>query len=97
MPYPDQMAQALDELKYQIFLNSQEGPVDIYLVSSSREDEGRYHTFVFVPCPCMVHVCDIGCVLSVAGRCDVYVCVCVCARACLCIAGLCACAEHGNT
>jgi len=41
VPYPDQAAQTLEELKYQIFLNSREGPVEIVVVSSSRDDEGR--------------------------------------------------------
>lgn len=40
VPYPDQAAQTLEELKYQIFLNSREGPVEIVVVSSSRDDEG---------------------------------------------------------
>ena len=38
VPYPDQVPE-YDEWRYQIYLKSQDGPVDIYLVSNPRDDE----------------------------------------------------------
>jgi len=43
VPYPDADASSARSRKYQIYLKSNKGPVDIYLVSSPREEDEDQH------------------------------------------------------
>ena len=59
-----------DDWRYQIFLKSQDGPVDIYLVSNPPEEED---------CRCVrVHILYV-CMYVIR------MCVCVCVRVCVCV------------
>ncbi len=83
VPYPDQAAQTLEELKYQIFLNSREGPVEIYVVSSSRDDEGRCLFLSAPACTCAAACHDMHPWVSCHSPLSCVPCQnCVCARHC---------------